>query len=597
MTIMCPASENERPPRSWPSVAVPCALLVATMAVALFLRFHNLTENGLLGSDTIYYTDIAKDWSEGTQIYSIPPGGGVRAYRPVSYLFFSAAIKWLGYNDYAIKFMNASLDSLNIVLLFAVCYVLGGEQVYPATAAAVFYALLPKAISFSRMELTHVSSVLMVLLTLLSFVLALRSKSSNGRHALMVVSGFCAGMAALTHEELCLLVPGYLLFLWSGGWQRTKAKGLCVDTVVYSFAALLACHGMLLATVGRPNPLESRASALERVAALPERCARLTWNGIVVMSSASFLYLFVILGVCAVGGAALRLVQQKRRDLSNCPLVYLPLTVSMVYAAGCAYFLVLYPARAFFAVLPLVLVSVVLWYWRSLERRLPRRTAGRLVMATTLGLIPLNIGNYVGSGGRQTARFGAAWAPAPLSRDVKVAAGVRQLWQEIEAKSWARSIYEQLGDNVRKDAKLLVAPSIIYAWPGRRALQVEYYFGDNAIYMVDHTEPLAELVVERQIKYVLFANTHLEKELLRRKTYTQYAYGGRWREGQPLRLGASYGFRPGEYSVTREYQHLMAYLKDRQATVVTASGRYVRSGSEGTDTGSRRWNYVVYALP
>jgi len=46
-------------------------ILVPILLFSIFLRFHNLGEMGLDGSDGVWYTTIAKEWSEGNFIYEV----------------------------------------------------------------------------------------------------------------------------------------------------------------------------------------------------------------------------------------------------------------------------------------------------------------------------------------------------------------------------------------------------------------------------------------------------------------------------------------------------------------------------------------------
>ena len=118
--------------------AVFLSLLVAALAGG-FLRFENLTNNGIRGSDTIYYTNIAKAWTEGDFVFRI--ADGKLAYRPVVYFLYATGIKIFGFHDWSLKVVNATVDSLNIGLVFVLCYLLSRRDVWLSLICATSHAV------------------------------------------------------------------------------------------------------------------------------------------------------------------------------------------------------------------------------------------------------------------------------------------------------------------------------------------------------------------------------------------------------------------------------------------------------------------------
>ena len=114
--------------------------------------------------------------------------------------------------------------------------------------------------------------------------------------------------------------------------------------------------------------------------------------------------------------------------------------------------------------------------------------------------------------------------------------------------------------------------SAMYPYPGRRVLQLGYYFGDNAIYAIDHTKPLDELLTKYRVEFVFISRLAADERVLQMEEYRAYEYDGRWSEPRPLRLGASYGFGPGEYSLEGESQFVRAYLDARGARLIFSDG-------------------------
>jgi hypothetical protein len=162
------------------------------------------------------------------------------------------------------------------------------------------------------------------------------------------------------------------------------------------------------------------------------------------------------------------------------------------------------------------------------------------------------------------------WYAAALPVDFNPSRGVRTMHRWVTATEWPRLLHDRLGKRVSEDARLLVASSIMYPYPGRRVLQLGYYFGDNAIYAIDHTEPLDELLTKYRVKFVILTGFRMDSRVLQMKEYTAYEYGGRWSEPRPLRLGASYGFGSGEYSLKRESRFVRKYLEARGARLIAS---------------------------
>ena len=191
------------------AVYVSLALIVLFGA---FLRLYKIDEIGLTGSDTVYYTNIAKSWSEGTVRYQAVQYQSF-VYRPVVFAIFGAAMWAFGETDYAIKLANALVDSANIALVFAICWLLVGRALWPACSAALIYACSPMAVQLSRVEMTHVISAQMVLGALLFFLIHERSTGLWRRRIYLVLSALFTGLAVLSHEDLALTAVGYVGFL------------------------------------------------------------------------------------------------------------------------------------------------------------------------------------------------------------------------------------------------------------------------------------------------------------------------------------------------------------------------------------------------
>ena len=119
-----------------PERGVALALL-GVLALAAFLRFFMLSEIGILGDDTLYYLSLARGWAEPIH----------DDYRLVIRAIY-ALVLHLWDSDWSIKALNAGLDVASVLLLYGISRRMSGRLVSLATALS--YALMPRAIAFSR---------------------------------------------------------------------------------------------------------------------------------------------------------------------------------------------------------------------------------------------------------------------------------------------------------------------------------------------------------------------------------------------------------------------------------------------------------------
>ena len=86
--------------------------------------------------------------------------------------------------------------------------------------------------------------------------------------------------------------------------------------------------------------------------------------------------------------------------------------------------------------------------------------------------------------------------------------------------------------------------------------------------MIDHDEPLNELVEKYRIRFILYYRFKWDHRSLSLKQFRPYEYDGKWGAQRRLVHGASYGFRPGEYTLNREITALTDYANLRRGTVL-----------------------------
>jgi hypothetical protein len=544
------------------------------MAVLLgaLLRFYRIEKVGLAGNDTIYYTNIAKAWSGGEMVYQAV-ASQTFVYRPVVFSIFGAAVRLFGYTDYAIKIVNAIIDLINISLIFAICFILVRKDPWPAFAAALIYACSPVAIQMSRVEMTHVISTMMILSALFFFLIHERSLGVWRSRFYLVLSAVFTGFAVLSHEDLVLTAVGYALFLGLVFLRSSRARA-DLETLVMNFTLF---SGFLFfvggsAFIFHQNFVVSRfmprgsAKAFVETPSYLEQLAKLFWNGVLSHGSAFLLMVCVPLLAFALFKGVF---SKMEKDLfSSC----LPWILLICYGAGYVKLLSFFRPRIFFPFFSVVIILVVVWCTHLMaQSRLPAVGCRRVVLSLALLAIFFNLGNYQNRALYENASL-ENWLPISIALPPNPMAGYQEVKSKIYRTGWARDIYDKLTGKVSESSRLLVTSSIFQPYPGRRVFQVGYYFGDNAVYLFDHTEPLDELITKYKIKYVLFTTRLPHRQFLNKERFARYLYNGGWELWDQRTLGASYGFAPGQYTVKKEWKFLSTYLESHSAELLYSHG-------------------------
>lgn len=608
-----------------------CFLILTVLIVfAFYVRLHDIEVPGLTGSDVVFYTTIAESWKDGQPIYSV--GAFPTVYRPVFYWLMAASFKLFGHHDTAVKLFHFFISILNVLLATAILYHTLRKSFVPdklskkepkgngstiketpiasraplflliLLACALFYASLPADIYMARTELTSTISSLMVLSSYFFLVLYSTANDSPWRFLYLTLCGTLAGCAALTHEELILLLPGYALCVvlsWQGlpqdKTERRKAAGDLLSFVVICSLVVLP---LLFEVSRQPHPsLDSDSTGLGRLITGLGRTLRFYWNPILVSSSVFFQVLFLLI----LGSIGVRSAKRWAGKTPGAPRVprtfYFPLLILTVFAVGCGYFLHTYLLRLFLPLFPLILIFVGAWSYFFLQG-LPRLRSMSAVGVFCLLMIAANYGNFRTYSPRSNLPLSGSWLSPDLASTWNVKAGIATFKTYCYTRGWPKRVYLRMEDLVKEDARLLMASSIMTPFAGRRELQVGFYFGDNALYMIDHTESLDELIDRYQIRYVLLSAYDAHQSLLEQPSYEQYQYQGRW-QMSPLHLGAPYGFEPGTYSLEREFDFVLDYLAAQEATLIeppfTEADATKEKLTEYLESGS--WRYVVFELP
>jgi len=532
--------------------------LASIAAGALYLRLFGITTGGVGGNDTILYYTLAEQWLKGNFVYRI--GESVQVSRPVLLGFNALALKVLGHSDYAIKLANTLLDVVNLLLLSLLAWLISRRRVV-VLASAAGYALLPIAIWSARQELPHTLSTFFSLSAYLLVWQATCGRRGRHGHISALLAGLCVGAAALTHEDLIFLAVPCAVFLLLAGRRQAAVKRSGPDLA--RAAMFLAAPAVAVAMIMyfESATVHSLASASVAAVANNERVlaevfARFLWDGILGSTSA---FMAIVLAFCLCYLCWQIRPGTRERDsydtlwLSFCVLT--PVSFVMIYT----FFFTTFFPRGFLPLIPLLIIAVFQGM-AKITGGSGRAGSGIVVVVVLVVFTLSNLAAYsaFNVGNR---RFSATWAEPTWPTRPTLERGYREFVIDARyvpsyATHW-RALFQAFDGKVDAGHRLLIVPSTVFYSPGRRALQTDVYFGDNAIYRLDHAhQPLSEIVSEHRIKYLVFTLGQQRAVPVR---HARYLYNDEWADSGPLDLAQAYGM--DSYSVQAEYQAVLGYLR------------------------------------
>jgi hypothetical protein len=586
--------------RSTPDLWVLGALLLVT-ACGGWLRLTDVDQVGLKGSDNTYYTNMAHLWARGELVYSFGDSPALY-HRPVVFAVYGLAIRVLGFSDASIKTANAVLDTMNILLVFLLAFILSRRNPWPALTAAAVYSVLPFTILISRNELTHILSTSTLLISMVLISLAWFTDNRGTRMTLVILSGLATGLCALTHEEMIFVAVAPAVYLalrplgTDLGW-RARLSEATVAAGAYLVGVLAVAHVMLLTNQA---DAQARASGIiaHRVSQAHylrffERPLKFGWNALIGTSSTTLAYLVILLVILLVIGFVIHWGRRKSvKRLSAPPIEDLPMWTVVGYLGVHSFFFIYYAARLFVPLIPLVIV----WFMvrsASLANRYAGRRASKVTVVLLATVISIaNLGHISTLQDFVSSRF-PTWTRPSLAADFSPRAGWSTFHTSLKRKSWARKRFEELGHAVTENRRLLVGPSTFHPFPGRRLLQVGFYFGDKSVYLYDHDQPLDRLIEEERIGFVLFTSHQVDvRPATEWKEGRRYRYRGRWGPLEPLALGRNLGFEFGEHTNREELERLKGHMTRRGARIILGKRDLLSKNPSWSDPIS----YVVWVL-
>ena len=531
---------------------------------------------GIHGSDTVYYTAIAESWADGRPRWF---GRQEPLHREAVFALDALALRYFGRNDSSIKKLRAGADCLSMLLLSGLTFLLSGRRALPAIGAAALWAFLPRALYMARSELVHSLTATFVLLATTSLILSTRARN-RGRWGWLVVSGLSAAIAARTHEEMFLLLPA-LFLAWLVGRQRRRPRAAV--TLALLGLPMFAATGPIVAKglverilrlqlgtrpVGVAFDPEQVQSTID---SMPANLARMGWNGVVQNTSVAFALTLVVVVASVIAAWAHREVRRPRRWSAHHTRATLPLVVVLAFTASYSTVFTFSYSRVFLPLVPLLVVGVA--SWTSL---LPfdrcRGWCGARSLSVCLLLVPLN---FCGPWTQRDdpRHWLEATGPKRGLFDLDIQNGWDRLWWASWRTDWYRQRFEEMKELVTEESRLLVAPSPQFPWPGRRRFQLGFYFGNEALYLLDHSEPFRDLLVSRDVGVVLIAGRDLATDLLVADRFVISGPDGRWTH-VPSNLGESVGLTRETYTPQLEADRIVCELERAEVSVLSRGGSF-----------------------
>lgn len=212
MTLEAPGAVRPQGWRVWPRVA-----LLAILAVAALLRFYGITRLGLTIWDEGLYAAAGRLLTfQGFQGF---PALRTIAAPPLFSILVGLSQGLFGRTDWPGIAVSAAAGTLTVYLMY-----LFGKKVYGLEAgllSALFVAVSPYHVIYSRMGLTETTFLLFALLTLFFFTQAL---DEEGLRA-YVLAGIAAGLMLNTkYSGPLVLAPCLLVGVWHLVTSRLKVR-------------------------------------------------------------------------------------------------------------------------------------------------------------------------------------------------------------------------------------------------------------------------------------------------------------------------------------------------------------------------------------
>jgi hypothetical protein len=450
-----------------PRLAAICVVIVA--ALTTFFRFNGITENGVIGSDTFQYWNIAWMWNQSQFVLNDSTNEPDLYFRPLFYFLNMMSLRIFGPNDYSLRALIGIFETANVFLVFLLTRIYFRNWLL-STTTSICYALTGTVLISAMRELTHTYTVTFVLLMLIFLILALDETRPAKRRWFFVASGISLGSAFIIHGTAAFWGPSIVFFLilmkhknYLHKAAEITAFGCGTVLPIFISAGLIGFGTAYQALLFEINiRAETNLSPLTLFLKWLEYGPKESFS---TLTSVGF-------WICVVV-ALTNWLRQKINIRWIMPTI-LFLTYIFCYSFV---FKNVYLNRLFLPLNILVLLTV----FSTTAFLLCRLTVRKQIM----GLLTV----------------------ATLITGTSIAGNLDLLMSYYNGKQKGpvRAVFDQLGSRTSPDSKVLVAPSV---YPlGKRHFDMPLYFKNRSVYLVDcHSEPIESYLNGSQVKYVYIAN-------------------------------------------------------------------------------------------
>lgn len=180
-------------------------LVVVLSLFPIFLRFEDSAQIGIFGSDSFWYWETAVKWLTGD--FHVE-----RHYRPLAHILNAFGLKVFGVNDYALKYVSAILDVINVIFIFLLSTRYLKNKLF-IVLLPICYAFHGQAIEMSHHELVHIGTMTFLLGSLYFLFKYIDGYHDKFPRYSLFLSGLFLSLSGHMHPEVFAHSFFFILFI------------------------------------------------------------------------------------------------------------------------------------------------------------------------------------------------------------------------------------------------------------------------------------------------------------------------------------------------------------------------------------------------